>query len=108
MLLEDDSPGPTAETELLLYLADRDGSTGPADKGVAVIRRFTLATGAPVLSSCLANFDCRVVDSMAAATHSIFIGKVEAIALEPGDASFRMALAISYERMGKKADAAGN
>ncbi len=30
-----------------LYLADRDGSTGPDDKGVAVIRRFTLATGVP-------------------------------------------------------------
>ena len=42
-----------------------------------------LATGAPVLSSCLATFDCRVVESVAAATHSIFIGKVEAIALEP-------------------------
>lgn len=42
-----------------------------------------LTTGAPVLSSCLANFDCRVIESVAAATHSIFIGKVEAIALEP-------------------------
>jgi flavin reductase (DIM6/NTAB) family NADH-FMN oxidoreductase RutF len=42
-----------------------------------------LTTGAPVLSSCLATFDCRVVESVAAATHSIFIGQVEAIALEP-------------------------
>jgi sugar lactone lactonase YvrE len=31
----------------VLYLADRDGSTSPQDKGVAVIRRFTLATGSP-------------------------------------------------------------
>jgi hypothetical protein len=30
-----------------LYLADRDGSTSADDKGVAVIRRFTLATGLP-------------------------------------------------------------
>ena len=30
-----------------LYLADRDGSTSPEDKGVAVIRRFTLTTGVP-------------------------------------------------------------
>jgi flavin reductase (DIM6/NTAB) family NADH-FMN oxidoreductase RutF len=42
-----------------------------------------LATGAPVLASCLATFDCRVVESMAAATHSIFIGKVEAMTLDP-------------------------
>jgi flavin reductase (DIM6/NTAB) family NADH-FMN oxidoreductase RutF len=42
-----------------------------------------LATGAPVLASCLATFDCRVVEKMAAATHSIFIGKVEAITFEP-------------------------
>ena len=42
-----------------------------------------LVTGAPVLASCLATFDCRVVEKMAAATHSIFIGKVEAITLEP-------------------------
>lgn len=30
-----------------LYLADRDGSTSPAEKGVAVIRRFSMATGEP-------------------------------------------------------------
>jgi len=30
-----------------LYLADRDGSTSPTDKGVAVIRRFDMATGVP-------------------------------------------------------------
>jgi flavin reductase (DIM6/NTAB) family NADH-FMN oxidoreductase RutF len=42
-----------------------------------------LATGAPVLASCRAAFDCRVVERMAAATHSIFIGKVEAITLKP-------------------------
>ena len=30
-----------------LYLADRDGSTGPDVKGVAVIRRFDMATGTP-------------------------------------------------------------
>jgi sugar lactone lactonase YvrE len=31
----------------VLYLADRDGGTGPNDPSVAVIRRFTMATGAP-------------------------------------------------------------
>jgi hypothetical protein len=31
----------------VLYLADRDGGTTPADPIVSVIRRFTMATGAP-------------------------------------------------------------
>jgi hypothetical protein len=31
----------------VLYLADRDGGTSPTDASVAVIRRFTMATGAP-------------------------------------------------------------
>ncbi len=31
----------------VLYLADRDGGTGPADPAVSVIRRFNLQTGAP-------------------------------------------------------------
>lgn len=30
-----------------LYVADRDGGTGPADPSVAVVRRFDLRTGAP-------------------------------------------------------------
>ena len=32
----------------LLYVADRDGGTGPDDPSVAVVRRFDLETGAPV------------------------------------------------------------
>jgi hypothetical protein len=31
----------------VLYLADRDGGTTPTDPSVSVIRRFTMATGAP-------------------------------------------------------------
>jgi len=31
----------------VLYLADRDGGTGPNDPSVAVVRRFNLKTGAP-------------------------------------------------------------
>jgi flavin reductase (DIM6/NTAB) family NADH-FMN oxidoreductase RutF len=36
----------------------------------------TLETGAPVLEDCLANFDCEVMASFDAATHSIFVGRV--------------------------------
>jgi hypothetical protein len=31
----------------VLYLADRDGGTGPADPAVSVVRRFNMQTGAP-------------------------------------------------------------
>lgn len=42
-----------------------------------------LATGAPVLEGCLAAFDCRVVQAVSAATHTIFVGRVEALRAEP-------------------------
>jgi flavin reductase (DIM6/NTAB) family NADH-FMN oxidoreductase RutF len=35
-----------------------------------------------VLTPCLATFDCRLVEAVPAATHSIFIGRVEAVALD--------------------------
>lgn len=38
-----------------------------------------LATGAPVLSSALAAFDCRFVEAKEVATHLIMIGVVEAV-----------------------------
>jgi flavin reductase (DIM6/NTAB) family NADH-FMN oxidoreductase RutF len=57
--------------------------------GIYGDRRFELAewsmlgTGSPVLGGCLATFDCRLVEAVPAATHSIFIGRVEAVALNP-------------------------
>lgn len=42
----------------------------------------TLVTGVPVLRSCLATFDCRVMDTVAASTHTIFVGLVEAVVIE--------------------------
>jgi len=44
----------------------------------------TLATGAPVLAGCLANFDCRVHQEIASGTHSIFIGAIAAISVNKG------------------------
>jgi len=43
----------------------------------------TLATGAPVLRDCVATFDCRLVEAVPAATHTVFIGRVEAVHIEP-------------------------
>ena len=42
----------------------------------------TLVTGAPVLSTCVASFDCRLIELVPAATHSIFIGRVVAVELQ--------------------------
>jgi flavin reductase (DIM6/NTAB) family NADH-FMN oxidoreductase RutF len=42
----------------------------------------TLITGAPVLSACVASFDCRLIELVPAATHSIFIGRVVAVQLQ--------------------------
>jgi len=56
--------------------------------GVFGERRFdqarwtTLVTGAPVLASCLVSFDCRIVETVAASTHTMFIGEVEAVTVE--------------------------
>jgi flavin reductase (DIM6/NTAB) family NADH-FMN oxidoreductase RutF len=42
-----------------------------------------LATGAPVLDPCLAAFDCVVTEAVSAATHTVFIGRVEAVRTRP-------------------------
>lgn len=42
-----------------------------------------LTTGAPILDPCLASFDCRLVEAVPASTHTIFIGVVEAVSLNP-------------------------
>ncbi len=39
-----------------------------------------LSTGAPVLSSALASFDCRLVEAKEVSTHFVVIGAVEAVA----------------------------
>jgi flavin reductase (DIM6/NTAB) family NADH-FMN oxidoreductase RutF len=54
--------------------AGMDGSD--RDERFALGRWSTLSTGAPVLEDCLANFDCEIVNTFEAATHSIFVGLV--------------------------------
>ena len=71
-------------------LASHQRPLAEAFGGSAAVRgeqRFALAewgalsTGAPALTPCLACFDCRLVEAVPAATHSIFIGRVEAVEL---------------------------
>jgi flavin reductase (DIM6/NTAB) family NADH-FMN oxidoreductase RutF len=71
-----------AHQELADHFGGRDDSHGPA--------RFTLgrwrsgATGAPVLADAAASFECRLVEAVAAGTHTIFVGEVEAAVSRDG------------------------
>ena len=42
------------------------------------------STGAPVLKGCPVSFDCRLVTRVAAGTHTIYIGEIVDLALDPG------------------------
>lgn len=44
---------------------------------------FTLSTGAPVLKGCPVSFDCKLVTKVAAGTHTIYIGEIVDLALDP-------------------------
>lgn len=43
------------------------------------LETFSLISDIPLLAGCLAAFDCRVVSSFEAGTHTIFIGEVLAV-----------------------------
>lgn len=42
-----------------------------------------LSTGAPVLRGCPVSFDCRLVTRVAAGTHTIYIGEIVDLTLDP-------------------------
>jgi len=44
---------------------------------------FTLSTGAPVLKGCPVSFDCKLVTKVAAGTHTVYIGEIVDLALDP-------------------------
>jgi flavin reductase (DIM6/NTAB) family NADH-FMN oxidoreductase RutF len=43
----------------------------------------TLTTGAPVLKGCPVSFDCKLVTEVSAGTHTIYIGQIVDLALDP-------------------------
>lgn len=49
------------------------------------LETFTLVSGVPFLAGGIAFFDCRVIHSHEAATHTIFIGDVMAVDVHPED-----------------------
>lgn len=64
-------------TGLAETFAGRTGLKGAERFGEG--RWMTLVTGAPVLETALASFDCRVVEARPIATHLVVIGRVEAV-----------------------------
>jgi flavin reductase (DIM6/NTAB) family NADH-FMN oxidoreductase RutF len=61
-----------------------------ADSALDARERFsqgdwsTLATGAPVLGGCMANFDCTLAQEVQAGTHTLFIGHIAAVSVIAG------------------------
>jgi flavin reductase (DIM6/NTAB) family NADH-FMN oxidoreductase RutF len=70
------------QMELADRFAGRSGAQGEARFAVGAWRK--LATGAPILDDCLASFDCRIVATLDAGTHTVLVGAVQAVALRSG------------------------
>ena len=51
----------------------------------AGLETFTLQSGTPLITAGLSHFDCHVVATYVAGTHTVFIGEVLALNCHPGD-----------------------
>lgn len=68
---------PAGAEALAETFAGRRGLAGAARFGAG--SWIALQTGSPILDTALASFDCRLVEAKAIATHTILIGRVEAV-----------------------------
>ncbi len=57
-------------------LADRFAGRAEVNDRFQDVEHRTASTGAPILSSCLAYLDCRVLASQIVASHTVFVGEV--------------------------------
>src|SRR6185436_19352398 len=62
--------------------AGMDGVEGD-DRFIDLGEWSTLTTGAPVLTGCPVSFDCKLVSKVAAGTHTIYIGEIVDLRLDP-------------------------
>jgi flavin reductase len=63
-------------------LADRFGGTESPESRFDHGRWTTLVTGAPILETALASFDCRVTEAFDSGSHSVFLAEVVATRIE--------------------------
>jgi flavin reductase (NADH)/flavin reductase len=64
-------------------LAHRFAGSVAGDERFHGARWTRLLTGAPVLESALASFDCRIGQTLDAGTHRVLLGEVQAVRLGP-------------------------
>jgi flavin reductase (DIM6/NTAB) family NADH-FMN oxidoreductase RutF len=63
------------------HLAERFAGSVSGEARFAEGRWSTLHTGAPILGSALASFDCRISQAVELPTHGILFGEIEAVKL---------------------------
>lgn len=73
-----------AETHL--DLASQFARSARADERFSTGRWGALATGAPVLMDALASFDCLLGQTLKAETHTVLVGRVQAVRCDPAKA----------------------
>jgi flavin reductase (DIM6/NTAB) family NADH-FMN oxidoreductase RutF len=67
-------------------IADRFATSLAGDDKFALGDWAALGTGAPILTTAIAAFDCRLANVVAVGTHGILLGEVQAIELNPHEA----------------------
>ena len=67
-------------------IADHFSSTLPGSEKFALGKWSSLVTGAPILESAIAVFDCKLTQVVEVATHGILLGEVQALNLHSAGA----------------------
>lgn len=65
-------------------LARRFAAEPGGETRFAAGRWTSRATGAPILETALASFDCEVSGSLPVGTHTVFLGRVVGVSIHPG------------------------
>ena len=87
-------------TDDLKHVSDRFAGRHPDEERFKDIGHHVAATGAPVLDGALAFLDCKVVRALDAGDHTIFIGEVQASAVQHDDKSPLLYVNGKYRMLG--------
>jgi flavin reductase (DIM6/NTAB) family NADH-FMN oxidoreductase RutF len=87
-------------TDDMKHVSDRFAGRVPDEERFKDLAHRSVATGAPVLLDAVAYLDCRVHESHHAGDHTIYIGMVQASAVQHPDASVLLYVAGKYHKLG--------